>query len=114
MQSAQRCRRRELCASTGDFEDVGFVFANFLYFLAGVNSANDQRGLCRLRGLSAQEQRGLTRKLSEETLRAAFEARFRVPGQRDGKGGIDLQASSAGLDASGHGHEIHKELLRRS
>src|SRR5215472_1900767 len=79
MQSAQRCRRRELCASTGDFENVGFVFTDFLYFLAGVNGANDQGGLCRLGGLGGQKQCGLMRKLPEKSFDAAFEARLGEP-----------------------------------
>src|SRR5215472_11020189 len=114
MQSAQRCRRRERCASTGDFENVGFVFADFLYFLASVNGANDQGGLCRLGGLGGQKQCCLMRKLPEKSFDAAFEARLGVTSKRDGKRSIHAQASVARLHACGHRHEIQPRLLCRN
>ena len=51
MHRAERCRCSEPCARGADIQDVGFILADLLNFLAGVIGLNHERCFCRLGGL---------------------------------------------------------------
>src|SRR5262249_44448468 len=64
----------EFCSGGRDLEGIGFLFAQFLNFLAGVIGVNDQRGFRSILNPLGAEQSCLTLQLGKKAVGGAIES----------------------------------------
>ena len=104
----------QLRAGWSDFENIRFVFPDFLDFFAGVIGMNNKRGLRWPGGWISEEQGGLLVKLRQETLAGAIQSRFGVSGERNREICVYAKCAGSLFEAGGLGHQVQWLLrLRR-
>src|SRR6202046_1597223 len=101
---AERIRRREFRARGAHIEDITFVFTHLLYGFAWIIGVHHQRGIRRIDGFVSQGHAGFLRKVADESLDRAINARLFVSVEDYAKRPRDGERTRSHLQTRRHWH----------